>query len=93
MTAPTDLQEQCFCHEISTGKIRIVSKTLKKSIEFLYDNKYLPYLTEWKCMAAGDYVLGIEPSTSSFIGERRYVKINADEQIEIKFKISVKDKN
>ena len=32
-----------------------------------YDAMALPLLCEWKCMRAGEYALGLEPTTSSVV--------------------------
>jgi hypothetical protein len=33
-----------------------------------YDAEALPLLCEWKCMHAGDYALGLEPTTAGVMG-------------------------
>lgn len=45
---------------------------LGMKIEYRMDN--LPYFMEWKSIAAGDYVLGLEPSNSSVYGRGYHEK-------------------
>ena len=93
MSGPVEDEEQCFCSDFAepVSRIRVTGKRLKKAITFTYDNKYLPCFTEWKSMLAGDYALGIEPASSSFIGDLQYSNIKAGQEIEIKFNINVED--
>lgn len=91
MTNPVDAEEQCFCHVPKAGDIRVISPNLKKSIRFCYDTKNLLHLIEWKSMVAGDYALGIEPACSPLVGERQYITLDAGKNIEISFKIKIKD--
>ncbi len=60
----TDSAEEVFLHTVREGrgvKARLQGETLAMDVTF--DNADFPYLVEWKSMACGEYVLGIEPST------------------------------
>lgn len=58
-------EEQVFYHTLSEGRVTVSNCLLKKRATVLYNHLAMPYLIEWKSMAAGDYALGIEPSTSA----------------------------
>jgi len=58
--------EQVFLHRMKAGENGIAEATLlnrklgvRLTVKFNTDQ--LPYLTEWKMMGAGEYVLGLEP--------------------------------
>jgi hypothetical protein len=73
--------ELVFCHTVSNGKILVMNKELGKRIIFTYEADKLPWFTEWKSMQPGDYCLGIEPATSSFIRARQYKKLKPGESV------------
>lgn len=57
--------EEVYLHTLKEGrgiKAKLENHGLCISMEF--DASDFPYLVEWKSMACGDYVLGIEPSTT-----------------------------
>lgn len=61
-----DYREQVFFHILKGDKkgrasIRVVNRKLGFEVAILYDLKQLPFLTQWKMMGKGEYVLGIEP--------------------------------
>ncbi|MCL2187290.1 MAG: aldose 1-epimerase family protein [Defluviitaleaceae bacterium] len=71
MTAPIDGEpEYVFFHtpESPRPTVLLENKVLGISAEISYDAAQLPVLAQWKCMRAGDYALGIEPSTSHIRG-------------------------
>jgi len=39
-----------------------------------YNQKNLPHFMEWKSLASGDYVLGLEPSNSSVYGKLHHIE-------------------
>jgi hypothetical protein len=47
----------------SKGKTQVClfNKQIGVSLVIKFDTEQLPYLTEWKMMGMGDYVLGLEP--------------------------------
>ena len=65
-------KSEVFFHKLKDKNVNIsvINEKLGVKICFSYDTKNLPYLVEWKSMGSGDYVLGIEPSTS-FLGDKR----------------------
>lgn len=54
-----------------------VNPDLKLGLKIQFNMKNLPYFMEWKSTAAGDYVIGLEPSNSSVYG-RGYHEKNGD---------------
>jgi hypothetical protein len=91
MSAPVEPVELVYCHALKTkqAEIKVVNKKVGKQVTFAYDTATLPCFMEWKSMVAGDYALGIEPTTSSLIGERRYRTLKPQERAEFAFTITV----
>jgi len=61
-----DCQEQVFYHKMKSGKsgetsVSLRNKALGITLTIKFNTKELPYLTQWKMMGEGDYVLGLEP--------------------------------
>jgi hypothetical protein len=73
MIAPVPgFAEQVYWHELSETQgmtsASIFNHRLGVGVEVEFDATQLPYLTEWKQMGFGDYVLGIEPANCYPIG-------------------------
>ena len=71
--------EYVFIHDIKKTKdkrtwIFAVNPDLKLGLKIEYSTKNLPYFMEWKSTAAGDYVIGLEPSNSSVYGRGLHEK-------------------
>jgi galactose mutarotase-like enzyme len=61
-----DIEEQVYFHKIKGGnngksEVRLQNKDLGIAVTIRFNSDQLPYLTEWKMMGMGDYVLGLEP--------------------------------
>jgi len=59
-------KEQVFFHVVKGDKndkamVRLNNKKLGLELYVKFDTKELLYLTQWKMMGIGEYVLGIEP--------------------------------
>ncbi len=59
-------QEQVYFHKMYDGKrkeanVCLRNKKIGVSLEIRFNADRLPYLTEWKMMGMGEYVLGLEP--------------------------------
>jgi hypothetical protein len=39
----------------------IINHSLEIAVMITYSKEELPYLSQWKCMRSGEYVLGLEP--------------------------------
>lgn len=91
MCEPKNTDEQVYCHTLKTKKGEITVKNLKRSrqIKFSYDAQMLPCFTEWKSMQKGDYALGIEPATSSFVGDRQYRTLKSGESAVFKIEVDI----
>lgn len=65
--APTaGRDEEVFRHTLREGsgvKATLENPTLGLGMRLCFNTEEFPYLVEWKSMACGDYVLGIEPVT------------------------------
>ena len=74
MEAPKDNEpEYVFIHDLKTdadgnAKVIVVNEPLELGLELSYNTKNLPYFMEWKSIASGDYVIGLEPANSSVYG-------------------------
>ena len=69
--------EYVFIHDMrtdETGKSRVlaVNEALQLGLKIEYTTENLPYFMEWKSTAAGDYVIGLEPSNSSVYGRAHH---------------------
>lgn len=71
--------EYVFIHEMKTAPgnrtwVLAVNPALSLGMKIEYSMENLPYFMEWKSIAAGDYVIGLEPSNSSVYGRGYHVK-------------------
>lgn len=67
-------KEQVFFHtmkgnENGETEVALVNENLRLSLKLKFKIKSLPYLTQWKMMGVGEYVLGLEPC--NVIGKNR----------------------
>ena len=76
MEEPVDgAAEQVFFHQLPTdeqGNAQYSIENPKKNImiQVTYPGKNLPWLTQWKCLRSGEYVLGIEPGNCHVMGRK-----------------------
>lgn len=72
MEAPGVLRpEECFFHtqHPDEGAFAMLhNEKLGMAALLQFDAKAMPLLCQWKCMRAGDYALGLEPTTSGVLG-------------------------
>ena len=74
---PTDgYREQCFYHDMPAlpgGETCVLLRNdeLGLGVYVRYNVNQLPVMTQWKCMASGDYALGIEPATCHVEGKAK----------------------
>ena len=71
--------ERCYFHdfytdEVGNTEVALVNEELELGVALRFNTKQLPCFTEWKMMAAGEYVLGLEPGNTTPMG-----RINARE--------------
>ena len=80
MEAPKDNElEYVFLHDVkadSNGDTETiaVNPDLKLGLKISWNTKYLPHFMEWKSIASGDYVVGLEPANSLVHGRSWYEK-------------------
>ncbi len=62
--------EQCYFHTEMDGEsfAMLHNETLGIAAIVRFDAGAFPLLCEWKCMRAGDYALGLEPTTAGVAG-------------------------
>lgn len=74
MEAPSDNEpEYVFIHELAADSegntfAAIINEKLGVGIRISFNQKELPYFMQWKSLASGDYVVGLEPANSSVYG-------------------------
>lgn len=75
--------EYVFIHDMQAADdqkntwVLAVNEKLGLGLKIAYSMKNLPYFMEWKSTAAGDYVIGLEPSNSSVYGRAYHEKNNS----------------
>ncbi len=76
MDLPKDNEpEYVFIHKMKETEdkktwLLAVNTKLDLGIKIAYDRTNMPYFMEWKSIASGDYVIGLEPSNSSVYGRK-----------------------
>ena len=79
MEAPeAERPEEVFFHEKMPGEnafVMLENEKLGLAAILHFDAKTFPLLCEWKCMRAGDYALGLEPTTSG-VANRSVARAN-----------------
>lgn len=82
MESPKDNEsEYVFIHNICSDEeknvsVLVINEKLGMGLKISYNTKNLPYFMEWKSIASGDYVLGLEPSNSSVYGRMYHEERN-----------------
>ena len=71
--------EYVFIHDLKTDEkqntfVCVMNREKEIGLKIEFNMKYLPYFMEWKSVAAGDYVIGLEPSNSSVYGKAWHVE-------------------
>lgn len=88
MESPKDGEpEYVFLHEMEADQegntfAAIINKNLGIGIKIEYNVLELPYFMQWKSIASGDYVVGLEPANSSVYGKPYHIKENSLYEIE-----------
>lgn len=82
MSAPIDsFEEHLYFHDVpadDNGRCHalIINHKLNLAVELSYSKAAMNYLVEWKSMGAGDYALGVMPSTSLLRGRHDELEVN-----------------
>lgn len=80
MESPLDNEDEyVFIHDIQSDEhldttVLVANHKLDIGLMIEYNQKNLPYFMEWKSLASGDYVLGLEPSNSSVYGKLHHIE-------------------
>lgn len=79
--------EYVFIHELAADTsgntfAAIINEDSNIGIKIEFNQKYLPYFMEWKSTAAGDYVIGLEPSNSSVYGKPYHIENKSQHKLE-----------
>ena len=83
MDPPKDAEpEYVFLHDLQADEkgdvqVAVVNESLKLGLKIQWNMGSLPYFMQWKSIASGDYVVGLEPANSSVYG-RPYHEERAD---------------
>ncbi|MDD4919683.1 MAG: aldose 1-epimerase family protein [Bacteroidales bacterium] len=78
----TQYREQVYFHRLKSKNsgqtsVGLVNKKLKMGVALSYSTIDFPYTTQWKQLAKGDYVLGIEPASCKMLGREKAQKEGA----------------
>ena len=76
--------EECYVHTGGGAAqfAMLYNKALGLAVAVHYDSVELPVFCQWKCMTAGDYAIGFEPSVAGFWGVRNAVESGRAKYIE-----------
>lgn len=83
MDAPKDNEpEYVFIHDMiwdrnGCGTVCVINSKLALGLKISFSGDHLPYFMEWKSIASGDYVLGLEPANASVYGRAFHEKENS----------------
>ena len=88
MDPPKDNEEEyVFLHRLKADEkgetfAAVVDDQRQLALQICFNQRQLPYFMEWKSMASGDYVLGLEPSNSSVYGKLHHIEQNSVHYLE-----------
>jgi len=80
MGEPVDNEpESVFLHKLAADHkgntfAAVINDPLGIGIKIQFNQKYLPYFMQWKSVASGDYVVGLEPANSSVYGKKYHLE-------------------
>lgn len=80
MEKPEDnAPERVYLHQLradSEGNTfaAVINEPLGIGVKLEFNKKYLPYFMQWKSIASGDYVVGLEPANSSVYGKPYHIE-------------------
>lgn len=84
-------EERCYFLRLQTPRVTLKNEKLRKAFTLEWTGETLPYFVEWKSMAAGDYALGLEPSTTELDGRFSYRTLKAGEKIRFNLVMRIKN--
>ncbi len=89
--APTDFREQVFFHKVPKGCVQVKNSEQNRVATVSYSAEALPCLIQWKSMVAGNYALGVEPSTCFLDEEFAYKTLKSQDNKKFSVSIDVVD--
>ena len=90
MQSPVDgIDEMCYFHELNSPKIEVINQQTKRKLKLNYYGDILKYVVEWKSLASGDYVLGIEPTTTMLDSYFKYNVLLPNQTVKMGFSIEM----
>ncbi|MBO5713027.1 MAG: DUF4432 family protein [Clostridia bacterium] len=84
-------EETCYNLILNDPTVSVVNDKLKKKFTIKYSKDTLPCFVEWKSMAAGDYALGLEPTTTHIYEGFKYNTIDAGESVNFFIEMTVEN--
>lgn len=91
MGKPVDGEEEmCYFLRQKDHKIALVNKKAGLKLTVSYGPNQ-PYLVEWKSQCSGNYVIGLEPTTTWLDDKFHYLKIKPGEKIEFSVSIAIEE--
>ena len=93
-------EEQCYYHteqpEEGEGFAMLHNEKLGIAAIVRFDQKVFPLMCEWKCMRAGEYALGLEPTTSGVVnrsearelGNLTYLEAGAEREYNVSIEVT-----
>lgn len=85
-----DRMETCYYLSFNTPSISVVNDKLAKSLTLEFSGETLPHFVEWKSMASGTYVLGLEPCSTELDDRFAYSTIKEGESIRFSMTLRVR---
>ena len=61
-------EERVFFHKLPESRVTLENPAVGTALRMTWSGDTLPILAEWRSMAAGDYVLGLEPTNNYIMG-------------------------
>ena len=88
---PTYTSETCYYLTLGKPEISLVNKARGKSFTVRYSKDTLPEFLMWKSMVAGDYALGLEPTTTRLDNTFAYKTLAPEESADFKLELTVSE--
>lgn len=92
IVAPTpNAEETCYYFTPKNAEVSLVNEKLGRKFTVSYSQDTLPEFLAWKCMASGDYAVGLEPCTTKLDDLFTYSEIKSGEAIEFCVNLTVSE--
>ena len=83
--------EACYFLTLAEPEISYVNEAYGKSLTLRYSQNSLPRFLMWKSNIAGDYALGLEPTTMNLGGDYKAIPIRAGDSVDFTLSLTVND--